>query len=343
VFISSDQFDTAFINQVARIPLDLDALGGGDPAEIVEGFEGGFGIFGINNMDSFNVGADPQGTGAVISGSGGNGGSLANADGFRCSFSDPDYVNAFTFGDPDCFMGQDVNHANTTWWEIVTERAHLGAQSLHWGIYQDDVLQYTTPMGVLESVETVAPLALGFARICSNEPLTACPNGDGDCPGGAANSCIEAKPRAVWKHQVSLMDFRGVNTSGPLRSADGGVIHVQLANPATDAPVGDWIKVSTVANQYDSQKEDNYNVCTFDPIDDGNDEDDFFDPSDPFRRYGPSSTCFPEFVYTYMGDTDGAFDSVAGLGNATQGPGLPGSVGPGTWVESVVDFSQFRA
>ncbi len=343
VFISSDQFDTAFVDQVATIPLDLDAIGGGGPAEIVEGFEGGFGIFGINNMDSATVGADPQATGAVIPGSGGNGGSLTASDGFRCSFADPDYVNSFTFGDPDCFLGQNNDHANTTWWEIVTERAHLGTQALHWGIYQDDVLQYTTPMGVLEAVETVAPLAMGFARICSNAPLTACPNGDGDCPGGAVNSCIEAKPRAVWKHQVSLMDFRGVNVSGPLRSADGGVIHVQLANPVDDAPVGDWIKVTTVANQYDSQKEDNYNVCTFDPIDDGNDEDDFFDPSDPFRRYGPSSTCFPEFVYTYMGDTDGAFDSVAGLGNATQGPGLPGSVGPGTWVESVVDFSQFRA
>ena len=159
---------------------------------------------------------------------------------------------------------------------------------------------------------------------------------------GTGGNCIDAKPKAVWKHQISLMDFRGVNASADRRSADGGVISVQLADPADASPVGNWIKVETVANRYDSQREDNFNVCTFDPIDDGNNEDDFFDPTDPFRRFGPSSTCFPEFVYTYMGDTDTPFDPL-NIGNATQGPGLVGAVGVGTWVESVVDLSRFRA
>ncbi|MCH7781353.1 MAG: hypothetical protein IH848_10940, partial [Acidobacteria bacterium] len=340
VFITSDEVHTAFAPQVVVLALDLDAAGGGTPTEIVEGFEGGLGIFGIDNMDSAVV-AD----GAVvlgIPGTGGHGGSLVNSDGYRCSFADPDYVNAFTYQDPDCFMGINAAHANDVWWEVITERAFAGNQSLAYASRIDDVLLWTTPTGVMEAVQLLTPVALGYKDVCSNAPLTSCPGGDSDCPGALAGSCVQTAPRAVWKHQVSLLDFRTVNASGPLRSADGGVIHVQLADPATDNPAGNWIKVETVSNQYDSQREDNYNVCSFDPIDDGNDEDDFFDPADPFRRFGPSSTCFPEFVYTYMGDTDSAWDALS-LGNATQPPGLEGDFGPGTWVESVVDLSLFRA
>ncbi|MEE8410972.1 MAG: hypothetical protein V3S47_00615 [Acidobacteriota bacterium] len=340
VFLSSDEFDTAFVDQVVALPLDLDAFGGGTPTEVIEGFEGGFGIFGIDNMDSAVV---ADGTTVLgIPGSGGHGGTLVNSDGYRCSFADPDYVNAFTYQDEDCFMGIDTGHADDVWWEVITERAFAGTQSLAYASRIDDTLLWTTPTGTMEAVQTLAPIAMGFKNVCSNAPLTLCPNGDTDCPGALVGSCVQTKPRAVWKHQVSLLDYRSVNASADLRSADGGVIHVQLADPATDNAVGDWIKVETVANQYDSQREDNYNVCSFDPIDDGNNEDDFFDPADPFRRFGPSSTCFPEFSYTYMGDTDTAFDPL-NIGNATQGPGLEGSFGPGTWVESVVDFSRFRA
>ena len=39
----------------------------------------------------------------------------------------------------------------------------------------------------------------------------------------------------------------------------------------------------------------------FDPADDGSDEDDYFDPTDPNRRLGPSSTCAPEFAFTRHG------------------------------------------
>jgi hypothetical protein len=352
VFLSSDEFDTAFVDQKATIPLDLDATGGGTPTTITETFAGGFGIFSIDNIDSDTPGADPSGTGAVLTGPGigGHGGSLANSDGYRCSFADPDYINAFTYGDADCYMGVDVANADATWWQIVTERAAVGSQSLAYTSlidsqpYEDPPgLGYTTPTGVMEAAQTTLPYALGYKRVCTNSPTTVCEGvGDSACPTGAAGLCQPPKPRAVWKHQISLLDFRTVNASGPLRSADGGVVHVQLADPATNAAAGDWIKVETVANQYDSQREDNYNVCSFDPVDDGNNEDSFFDPTDPFRRYGPSSTCFPEFSYTYMGDTDSPFDP-DNIGNATQGPGLEGSVGPGTWVESVVDFSRFRA
>ena len=48
-----------------------------------------------------------------------------------------------------------------------------------------------------------------------------------------------------------------------------------------------------VVDLYDSQVVDNYTNCIFDPTDDGNTEDDYFDPTDPNRRLGPSSGCNP--------------------------------------------------
>ncbi len=81
-------------------------------------------------------------------------------------------------------------------------------------------------------------------------------------------------------------------------------------------------------------------MCGFDPIDDGNNEDDYFAPSDPNRRSGPSSTCWPGFIYANIGETSNAFDP-ANLGRA-DGPGLAGLWGIGTWIESRVDLSRFR-
>ena len=64
-------------------------------------------------------------------------------------------------------------------------------------------------------------------------------------------------------------------------------MEVQLANAGT--PFGTWIKIYPYENAYEHQGTDNFTNCTFDPIDDGNNEDSYFDPSDPNRRYGPSS------------------------------------------------------
>jgi len=119
------------------------------------------------------------------------------------------------------------------------------------------------------------------------------------------------------------------------------VVHGQLADDAGD-PIGNWIKLAPFVNVYDSQANSNYFNCTFDPIDDGNTEADFFDPSDPHRRFGPSSTCAPEFNFADQGSTEGPF-SEGNLGDASDGPGLEGSHGPGTWVEPQFDLSRFRA
>ena len=364
VFFQADEFDSTPFALNVTIQLDIDGVGGGLPIEFVEDFEtavnGGFGKFGINNMDSFTV---PTGDPNEIAGTGGHGGSLANSDGYRCSFSDPDDPNAFTFEDSDCYLGMNQGHADSVWWHTTTDRAFDGTQSMAYNTPAGGVLGWTTPTGVMEALQLLDPVALGYKNVCSNDPGMQCTS-SAECGG---NDCINAFPRMAWKHQISLIDFRTVGASSAIRSADGGVVHLQLADPANN-PIGDWIKVETTVNRYESQREDNYNVCGFDPVDDGNNEDTGFggpsgaaitDPDDPDydpaafrdfagRKISPSSTCFPEFSFSYQGDTDTAFDP-ANIGNATQGPGLAGSDthgGPdqalGTWVESVVDLSRFR-
>ena len=364
IFLNADEFDSAQLALSANIDLDIDGVGGGIPIEFIEDFEtgvnGGFGQFGINNMDSFNA---STGNPNEIAGMGGHGGSLVNSDGYRCSFNDPDDPNAFTFEDPDCFLGMDTVHADSVWWHTTTDRAFDGTRSMAYNTPAGGVIGWTTPTGVMEALQLLDPVALGYKNVCINDPSIQC-TVSADCGG---NECINSFPRVVWKHQISLMDYRSLGVSSAIRSADGGVIQLQLADPAAN-PVGNWIKVDTTVNRYDAQREDNYNVCSFDPVDDGNDEDTGFggpsgpvitDPNDPDydprayrdyagRKISSSSTCFPEFVYTYMGDTDSAYDP-NNIGNATVGPGLEGSdtngpngSGLGTWIESVVDLSRFR-
>jgi hypothetical protein len=121
------------------------------------------------------------------------------------------------------------------------------------------------------------------------------------------------------------------------------VVAVQLADSDSDGtPIGDWIKIYAYYNNYDEQRYDFWTNCQFDPTDDGNTEDDFFDPGDPFRRLGPSSTCFPEFNFANAGDTDA--DYAPGNINAAWEPdsGLEGLTGTGTWIESRFDLGRFR-
>jgi hypothetical protein len=149
----------------------------------------------------------------------------------------------------------------------------------------------------------------------------------------------EPPPELSFKHQISLIDTKNLNTP-PDEAPARGVAYLQLAD-GTGAAVGSWIKLQPYLNVYDQQAVDNYFNCTFDPIDDGNTEDDFFDPTDPDRRLGPSSTCKPEQIYAYMGDTFNPY-SENRLGNA-EGPGLQGSHGAvGTWVESKFNLERFR-
>lgn len=132
-----------------------------------------------------------------------------------------------------------------------------------------------------------------------------------------------------------MADSRLLN-SPPGETADRGVVMIQVADD-TGAPAGPWIKVFALRNDYDTPMTKAFFNCSFDPIDDGNTEDDRT-PGDGL--WGPSSTCWPERVFSFMGETSNPYDP-ANTGLA-DGPGLQGMWGIGTWIESRFDLDRFR-
>jgi hypothetical protein len=331
VILSAEEFETTIEPEVVTLDLDLDASGGSGPYEYVEGFESGtFGTFTSMNIDD-----------------GKN--SNAASQGYRCQYSDPEWEKSNSYGQiSDCWLAASPTQATQFFWETQdgdasfgtsdSGKAYLGRYSAYMGLFDTVSDDWTTPLAQLEALASIDPVNIGWDRVCETTRTIAC-TGDGDCPGG--ESCVGVIPELSFKHQISLPDSRVVGT-GPFESADGAIVAVQLAAPdAGGTPVGDWIKVEPYLNVYDQQRTDNYTNCFFDPIDDGTTEDDFFDPTDPDRRLGPSSMCFPEFVFVRLGDTDQPF-AEDNINLASDGPGLEGNKGVGTWVESKFSLERFR-
>ncbi|MCP3978372.1 MAG: hypothetical protein GY716_03430 [bacterium] len=304
VLVQCDQFDVVTMPQTVTIDLDLSATGGSDPTTYLEGFEvaSGLGSFTTMNLDFGALTGDP----------------LVNSDGKRCQYSDPDWIYSNSYGAiTDCFVGPTAAAADAYRWQVHRPsdidggRAFSGTRSLYMGIFGSVADEHTTPFASLEAVGAADPINLGWDGVA---------------------------PQMSLRHQISLIDSRSVGAPRG-EAADRAVVHVQLAD-GTGNGFGEWVKLEPYQNVYDQQGTDNYTNCLFDPDDDGNTEDDFFDPSDPDRRIGPSSMCFPAFSWVYLGDTFSPF-SAERLGNA-EGPGEPGSLGLGTWIESRFDLARFR-
>ena len=313
LLFSADQFDSLSVSRSVTLDLDLDAVGGSGPTIFFEGFESGtFGSFEGVNMDQSL-------------------GSLTASHGYRCQYSDPSWHAAQSYGViTDCFLTANQAHADAFYWQVHTPsaidggKAYSGNNSLYMGIFGQAIDDHTTPLAVLEAMKLAEPIYLGASGASSELSI---------------------------KQQVSFVDERTVNTTTceyePLKCIGGvwgsavgrGVVQLQLAD-GWGNPVGPWLKIDPYFNVYDQQDHAQYWNCTFDPIDDGNTEHDFFQPNDPDRRYGPSSTCLPEYAFVNLGDTFSTY-SDANLGNA-EGPGLRGTLGTGTWVESRFNLDQFR-
>lgn len=191
-------------------------------------------------------------------------------------------------------------------------------------------------MATLEAVRMTEPINLAWHRACKAAPLTPCVD-EWDCPVG--DRCVAVSPTLSFKHQVDLVDNRVISTGGNDQSADRGVVQIQLADEAGE-PVGNWLTLKPYLNVYDQSGANYLPYCTFDPVDDGNTEDDFFDPTDPDRLLGPSSTCFPAPVFANVGDTYYPFDPNR-IGYV-DGPGLAGESGVGTWIESKFNLDRFK-
>ena len=306
VTMSSAQFDAIVNPQDIVLDLDLDITGGSGPTQFNESFEGGLGQF------ATPVEIDQHGNNTV-------------SDGWRCQYNDPDFINSNSYGETQCFLGGEIPAYNGNEWVLDNlasrggaARAYTGAASLHWGVFtpgDPGGFLDTYRFGQLEHINTANPINL-------------------DYPSRAGAPVSELS----FKHQISLLDTRLVN-AGAGEAPDRAVVSAQFADQIGD-PLGSWIKLTPYQNVYDVQGTDNFVDCTFDPTDDGNTEDTFFDPSDPDRRQGPSSTCAPEFSFGWHGNTTGQFNATA-LGRA-EGPGLDGQTGGGTWVETNFNLSRFQ-
>jgi hypothetical protein len=312
--IDADQLDDPQTVAYA-IDLDLDATGGSGEDSFIESFESAtLGKFALENLDA--------GLSGWTSGEG-----LANADGYRCQYNDPDWVNSVTYNTNEastCFPGVDPTHAAETFWRVDGAtiptspdggRAWGDTHSLYYGLFlSNPAFNFSTPMGVLEAVRTDAPINVNYGKV------------------------ERVSPELSFYHQLSLVDHRANSFLAEDETIDRAVVQVQTVDPGGE---GLWTTLEAYRNPYHACPFEWYSNCSFDPIDDGTTEDDFFDPTDPGRRLGPSSTCGPRRVYAHLGDTGLPFDPAA-LGDAIDGPGLAGSLGMGTWVESRFSLERFR-
>ncbi len=196
-----------------------------------------------------------------------------------------------------------------------------GCRTLHWGYHLDpgDPKFDEYKFSQMDAIMTAAPVNLGMT------PVT---------PG---------EPELSFKHQINLMDYRVMGALYPM-TVDRAVVEVQVVGDLSADPISSWQKIAPYENVYDVQPTHQYINCEFDPDDDGNNEDSYFDPTDPRREFGPSSTCYPEFVFGSQGSTDYRYGFIAGNVNRASDDkvGLAGSDGPGNWVQTKFDLSRYR-
>ncbi|MDB4324708.1 hypothetical protein N9971_00025 [bacterium] len=198
VTLTVDQFAEPFDHTLV-LDLNLDVMGGAGPTTFFEGFEGGFGQFVAQHLDANLNPPDDDLTNDVAG--------VANSDGFRCQYSDPDWDQSVSYGSSQA----EVCYPNPTgapdafWFHVIEDRAYRGAASMYFGTYLPDVDRYTTPTAQLEAIATAEPVHLAYDMACDGDPTIACAS-DLECPVG--QNCIRASPVLSFKHQVSFIDHR---------------------------------------------------------------------------------------------------------------------------------------
>jgi len=320
VVLTGDQLPAPQALPAIAVDLDLDAAAPAmSTSTFAEGFEAGFGNFTFMNLDVGRA-------------------SNSLSDGFRCQYSDPDGPNSNTGPGEDCFLGYSDGQTSANDWHIHTVsapdggHAYLGSSSLHYGVHTpNNPAEDTFGFNQMDAVRTKVSIRLA-PRVCRDDPAPnprACAS-DADCAVTGGGPCVGASPVLSFKHQVATtIDC----LFGDPQTVDRGNVAAKLTSG------GPWRKIEPFVNEYDRHANDI--GCVLDPVDDGNDEDDYFDPLDPDRRYGPSTSCLPQKSFSVIGNTDLPFNP-ANIGHASDGPGLAGSLGQGTWIESQFDLSAYR-
>jgi hypothetical protein len=298
--VSAAEIDGLYQPLRIVLPLDLDHTGGG--SVLAEEYENFDG--GSHKFEFIRV---------------------AHTDGIRCQYNDPDNPDGFSYQRANCAIDSFPGYTDQDWHLHDTTmpdsgRSYNGANSIHFGYHAN-------PSDA--GGDTLHFQEMNLARVTAANRINL----------GLDN------PILSFKQQLNLLDSRWSNTPGG-EAADRAIVMIAKTNNAgtvqCEPSESDrcWYKIFPYENVYNVQGTDQFTNCTFDPIDDGSNEDDFF-PNTHF--WGPSSMCFPEFVWSWMGDTDhqAVCDPENGIG-AGNGPGLCGASGPGTWVETKFNLYPFR-
>ena len=302
--ISGDDFGTTMY------PQERDARRGPErerrvlfPPSYTEGFENaGFGSFTTQSLDAGRE-------------------SLAASNGFRCQYNDPDFVNSNSYGNTCCFLGAPSAAQNAYDWHVHDlaspdgGRAYLGNNSLHWGVHPGAASADTTRLKQL----------------------------DADPHDQSRQPRLErVTPELSFKHQVGLADSDFLSAPDDGEAVDRGIVQVQLASSSGQA-IGSWRKIAPTRTSTTRGRPTSMRTASSIPPTTGTRRTTTSIPPIP-RAAGPApppairSLSSPGWAAIAF---NAAFDP-GHIGRASDGPGLQGSRGPGTWVESKFDLARWR-
>lgn len=180
---------------------------------------------------------------------------------------------------------------------------------------------------------------------------------------GLGRPGTDDQPLLSFWHSLSIIDDRAVNVAYG-NTCDAAVVHLlvdrnndgtQQLGPPTDTTKDGWWTKGKPFYGAPRQQRQVIGNCAYDPDDDGNNEDDLDQDLTPNgRAKGPSSTCFPEFIWACVGDT-GQPEYNPGIGevepdnalcfpevDVNDQPILRDGPGRGRWIQSQFDLSTYK-
>jgi hypothetical protein len=318
-FTSSDMPGTSFVHQPG-----LFAGTGGYLEQFVRD------TLGRGTLEGLTPGSLPGGSTDVPEG-------FSAVDGTRCQFNDIEGPSKHSRSQGQCkpWAGSD--------WHINDNKAFSGTKSLYAG------MNGTEDLGADDSFDGNHTNALQAAF------------------SGVFNIGVSGGATLSLAHIVAGADDRTFNV--PAGNAVGrGYLEWVEVDPGTGTPLGAWSKINGFQNNYGntgvvqffgncvfSNYDEFYdadaalgNTPGFDPdatnpvgvaynADGVASEDDYFDPNDPLRIYGASGGCFPQFVFSSLGDWTST--DVTSVGQAFT-TGEPGNTGSGIWIKSLFSLDE---
>jgi hypothetical protein len=263
---------------------------------------------------------DPEGSSAV--------------DGSRCQYNDPKGPSKHARSEPACRPWDGSG------WAASATKAFSGTMALYNGV------DGAAELGLDNSYDNNWTQNLESAF------------------SGSMNVGVAGNATLSMYHIVAGADDRTFNVPSGNAVGRGYIEWAEV--DGTGKPVNAWIKLNGFQNNYGNTGTTPYfGNCVFEHYDEFYDaaaalgttpgfdsgatsgvgvsynsdnvgsEDDYFDPNDPLRLFGSSSSCFPAFCYSSLGDYTSTNIVDAGKAFTT---GELGSLGTGVWVNSLFNL-----